>query len=387
MLSGVTSSRPSQWHWRRPLTTALNEVSGATCTKPYGDRGPPVQRPRTMLYGARRRVWPGIPSSSRCTRKNSGARGLTGSTRSGRRNGTSGAPWSRLSTTRSSCRRLMFLCRRWRTNCWRCADSSILLFPSRLSTCPRSPLHPVIAGAVCASRSRWRNSWWKCRRSYRTPRCTVLWSRTWTFNSLTFQFRVVAEFFILHRRLPVCRVRQIKGVFALFPREKVRRCTQGRNWVRTSAHPRRRLSWRISSRMQLVCGCGVQVVGGNFWARTQKSGSLGEAGTGPRHASAYECFWMNFLSIVLVQFALGNWSMFSFVLASGSYCSGRLGIAEEYGNLDFSGDVYFRWCNMFFGGFGRIHTLSTWRQARILKRFFSIRFEWRSVPSRCFGCS
>ena len=34
MLSGVTSSRPSQWHWRRPLTTAPNEVSGATCTKP-----------------------------------------------------------------------------------------------------------------------------------------------------------------------------------------------------------------------------------------------------------------------------------------------------------------------------------------------------------------
>ena len=40
MLSGVTSSRPSQWHWRRPLTTALNEVSCATCTKSHGDRGP-----------------------------------------------------------------------------------------------------------------------------------------------------------------------------------------------------------------------------------------------------------------------------------------------------------------------------------------------------------
>ena len=105
MLSGVTSSRPSQWHWR-----ALNEVSGATCTKPQGDRGPPVPRPRTTLYGARRRVWPGIPSSSRCTKKNSGGRGLTGFTRSGRRNGTSGTPWSRSSTARRSCRRLMFLC-------------------------------------------------------------------------------------------------------------------------------------------------------------------------------------------------------------------------------------------------------------------------------------
>ena len=77
MLSGVTSSSPSLWHWRRPLTTALNEVSGAICTKPHGDRGPPVQRPRTPLYGARRRVWPGIPSSSRCTRENSNVRGLT----------------------------------------------------------------------------------------------------------------------------------------------------------------------------------------------------------------------------------------------------------------------------------------------------------------------
>ena len=33
------------------------------------------------------------------------------------------------------------------------------------------------------------------------------------------------------------------------------------------------------------------------------------------------------------------------------------------------------------------YTFSTWWQARFLKRSFSIRFEWRSVPSRCFGCS
>ena len=30
------SGCPSLWHWRRPLTTALNEVSGAICTKPQG---------------------------------------------------------------------------------------------------------------------------------------------------------------------------------------------------------------------------------------------------------------------------------------------------------------------------------------------------------------
>ena len=36
MLSGVKSSRHLHWHWRRPLTSALNEVSGAICTKPHG---------------------------------------------------------------------------------------------------------------------------------------------------------------------------------------------------------------------------------------------------------------------------------------------------------------------------------------------------------------
>ena len=40
-------------------------------------------------------MWPGTPSSSRCSRKNSGERGLIGSTRSGRRRGISGALWSR----------------------------------------------------------------------------------------------------------------------------------------------------------------------------------------------------------------------------------------------------------------------------------------------------
>ena len=36
------------------------------------------------------------------------------------------------------------------------------------------------------------------------------------------------------------------------------------------------------------------------------------------------------------------------------------------------------------GGFGRISAFSTLRQTRILMRSFSIWFEWRSVPSRCF---
>ena len=154
-----------------------------------------------------------------------------------------GLPWCRSSTTRSSCRRLMFLCRRWRTNCWRYADSSTLLSPSKLSKCPRSSLPVILASAVCVSRSRRRNSWWKCRRSFPTLRCTGFWSRTWTFLFLMVVVVSVVDVF----------------------------CSSTR-----------RLSWTGSSRMQLaVCGCSSLVVGGNFWARNQKSGGLGNGWDGP----------------------------------------------------------------------------------------------------------
>ena len=66
------------------------------------------------------------PLTSKMCRSSAG-RGLTASLASGRRSGFCGAPWYRLSTARRSCRLSMFLCRRWRTNWWRCAGSSILL--------------------------------------------------------------------------------------------------------------------------------------------------------------------------------------------------------------------------------------------------------------------
>ena len=90
---------------------------------------------------------------------------------------------------------------------------------------------------------------------------------------------MVAEIFLLQRLLPDCQLRQIKGCLALFPKiKKVRTWarTRGRNCSLSRAHPRRRLSWRVSSRMQPASGCSSQVVGGNFWARTQKSGCPGE---------------------------------------------------------------------------------------------------------------
>ena len=92
-------------------------------------------------------------------------------------------------------------------------------------------------------------------------------------RSLTLLFRVIAEFFILHRRLPVCRVRQINGFFALFPEgKKVRR------WVRTRG--------RNCSAGGFLHGCSWCVdafskwLVGNFWARTQKFGGLGEGWDG-----------------------------------------------------------------------------------------------------------
>ena len=134
------------------------------------------------------------------------------------------------------------------------------LFPSRLSKCPRSCLTMFLRDVSVANR-RWWNSLLKCRRSFPFPRCSGLWSRTLTFQvlvvvelvevfpvfsqdrvqqrlvvhgifqqrlpsrSLTLLSRVIAEFFILHRRLPVCRVRQIKGYFALLPEGK--KCALG----------------------------------------------------------------------------------------------------------------------------------------------------------------
>ena len=105
--------------------------------------------------------------------RNSEEGGLTGSLRSGRRSGISGAAWYRLSTVRIPCRRRLS-CRQFDIHP-----------PSRLSKCPRPHLHPVIlAGALCVSRGSWRDSWWKCRRSYPPLRCMGLWSRTWTFQFL-----------------------------------------------------------------------------------------------------------------------------------------------------------------------------------------------------------
>ena len=68
-----------------------------------------------------------------------------------------------------------------------------------------------------------------------------------------------------------------EGFLALFPGEKVRRWarTRVRGCPPVSAHPRRRLSWRVSSLMRTtMCGCGFFLDKGCCWARTRMSSAM-----------------------------------------------------------------------------------------------------------------
>ena len=191
-----------------------------------------------------------------------------------------------------------------------------------------------------------------------------------------------------------------QGVFRTFHRgKKVRRWvrTQGRNWVRTSAHPRRRLSWRISSRMQLVCGCGFQGVGGNFWARTQKSGGLGEGWDGalvmrqPTDAigsiSCPLCLCSSHLEYGTLFPCPCIWQ--SSFRASGCCLCLR--------KLDFSGDDFrggnawynsgYMLCVSTLEAMDEFHTFSTLRQTRILKLSSPFGLNGEVRPVDASGCS
>ena len=109
-----------------------------------------------------------------------------------------------------------------------------------------------------------------------------------------------------------------------------------------SAHPRRRLSWTGSSRMQLaLCGCSFLVVGGNFWARNQKFGGLGFG-------------WDGALVMRQPTDAIGSISCplcsrcshlescnYFRVPVCGSHCSGRLGVAHGCENWIFREMTFF----------------------------------------------
>ena len=83
------------------------------------------------------------------------------------------------------CRSSTLLCRRRWNSCRTSSSSSTrsCLIPSTLSKCPRSCPRTSLCSPLCAFRS-WRNSWWKCRRSFPIPRYSGLWSRTSSFQFL-----------------------------------------------------------------------------------------------------------------------------------------------------------------------------------------------------------
>ena len=102
------------------------------------------------------------------------------------------------------CLHLLFLCRRGWISCQTLSSSFARshLISCRLSKCPRFCLSMSLSARPCAFRS-WRNSWWKCRRSFPIPRHSGLWSST-----STFQFLVVVEDQVLVFKVFLDRVRR-----------------------------------------------------------------------------------------------------------------------------------------------------------------------------------
>ena len=124
-------------------------------------------------------------------------------------------------------------------------------------------------------------------------------------------------------------------------------------------------------------------------------GSLGVAGTGPSSCVSLRVLLKVFL--VLCARAVRTWNLVHYfcVPASGSHCSGRLGVAHEYDDGIFREMPLFRGCNTWLDSgymlcvstlatMDEFHSSSTLRRTQTLKLSFSIRFGWRSVPSRCF---
>ena len=147
------------------------------------------------------------------------------------------------------------------------------------------------------------------------------------------------------------RISLVKGFFALFNvLKKVRTWprTRGPNCSPSRAHPRRRLSWRISSRMQPVCGCAFQAFGGNFWAQIQKFGGLGEGWDGALVMRQRTTTFGRISSCfpVLCARAVRTWNLVHiFFVASGSRCSGCLGAAYAYENWILREMTFLRGCH------------------------------------------
>ena len=109
------------------------------CTTPDEERG----RPRPGRRRARRSTRPrsGRLLPSRCSSVCTVPPGLPAwQSRRGHRNGFHSAPWSPCSRRSCLSRLSMFLCCRWLTSRWISCRFLTSRCPSRLLTCPRSPL-------------------------------------------------------------------------------------------------------------------------------------------------------------------------------------------------------------------------------------------------------
>ena len=143
--TGGTSSLRCRWPWQQPFITAVI-VGPVTYNALRSQETARAEATNTAPRSQRRRVVAGDTEFfSLYEDELGGTRGLTGCTRPGRRRGTSGTPWNRLSTPCSSFRRLMFLCRRWKTSWWTYAGFSMSSFPEqaievpKISPTPRPP--------------------------------------------------------------------------------------------------------------------------------------------------------------------------------------------------------------------------------------------------------
>ena len=152
-------------------------------------------------------------------------------------------------------------------------------------------------------------------------------------RSLTFQLRVVAKIFLLQRRLPVCRVRQIMGFFALFPVGKKRALGLALG-VRTA--PRVEPIHAGGSAGGFLHGCSWGVDAFSQW-QVETSGlgprSLAagvKAGTWPLSCVSLRLLLEEFLRVSCPLCSrsshLESGTLFLRVLASGNPCSGCVGV-------------------------------------------------------------
>ena len=124
--------------------------------------------------------------NSSALQKSPAGRGRTGCLPCpGHRSRYSGAPCSRSSILSLRFRLSTILRRRRWNSCQTSSISFVLshLILRRLSRCPKSCPWTSLCELRLASRSWW-SSWLKCRRSYPSPRCSGLRSRTSTFQLL-----------------------------------------------------------------------------------------------------------------------------------------------------------------------------------------------------------